>query len=310
MELRDIEIFLTLAEELHFGRTAERLHVSQARVSQAIAKQERQIGAALFERTSRRVALTPIGTRLYADLGAGYRQITDALQTAADAARGATGALRLGIMGPIAHDIAQVTALFRARHPGCELSFREAHFSDPFGPLRAGDVDVQVTWLPVREPDLTVGPEVLVEPVALAVAVDHLFAGREYVELEDLGDCVLMQPTYSVPDYWLRTLRPERTPSGRPIRFGPRAGTIQEAFAAVAAGLCATPVFAPATRHYPRADIDFIPLRGAEHSHWALVWRTAHETELVRALARTAEDACPVPLTPGAYGPRAVPPAG
>ena len=59
MELRDIEVFLTLAEELHFGRTAERLHVTPARVSQAIKKQERAIGAALFERTSRVVRLTP-----------------------------------------------------------------------------------------------------------------------------------------------------------------------------------------------------------------------------------------------------------
>jgi hypothetical protein len=64
VEQRDIEIFLTLAEELHFGRTAERLHVSTARVSQTIKKLERGIGTTLFERTSRHVALTPIGRRL------------------------------------------------------------------------------------------------------------------------------------------------------------------------------------------------------------------------------------------------------
>lgn len=61
MELRDIEIFLTLAEELHFGRSAERLHVSPARVSQAIKKQERAIGAQLFERTSHHVRMAPVG---------------------------------------------------------------------------------------------------------------------------------------------------------------------------------------------------------------------------------------------------------
>ena len=70
MELRDIEIFLTLAEELHFTRTAERLHVTQARVSQAIKKQERRIGAALFERNNRQVALTPIGQQLFDDIRA------------------------------------------------------------------------------------------------------------------------------------------------------------------------------------------------------------------------------------------------
>jgi DNA-binding transcriptional LysR family regulator len=61
VEHRDIEIFLTLAEELHFGRTAERLRVSPARITQAIKKQERQIGAVLFERTNRTIRLTPLG---------------------------------------------------------------------------------------------------------------------------------------------------------------------------------------------------------------------------------------------------------
>jgi DNA-binding transcriptional LysR family regulator len=64
VELRDIEILLMLAQELHSGRTAERLHVSTARVSQSIKQQERRIGGALFERTSRSVRLTPLGERL------------------------------------------------------------------------------------------------------------------------------------------------------------------------------------------------------------------------------------------------------
>jgi len=78
MERRDAEIFLTLAEELHFGRTAERLFVSQARVSQSIKKLERRIGAPLFERTSRHVALTPIGRQLHRDIGPAYRRISGA----------------------------------------------------------------------------------------------------------------------------------------------------------------------------------------------------------------------------------------
>ncbi|WP_435830148.1 LysR family transcriptional regulator [Saccharopolyspora shandongensis] len=64
VELRDVEVLLTLAEELHFGRTAERLHITTGRVSQCIKALERRVGAALFERTSRRVAPTPIGQQL------------------------------------------------------------------------------------------------------------------------------------------------------------------------------------------------------------------------------------------------------
>jgi hypothetical protein len=86
VEWRDIEIFLTLAEELHFGRTAERLHVSTARVSQTIRKLERRIGAALFDRTSRQVALTLIGRRLEADLRPAYQQIREGIDRAIAAA--------------------------------------------------------------------------------------------------------------------------------------------------------------------------------------------------------------------------------
>src|SRR5688500_9971630 len=96
VELRDIEIFLTLAEELHFGRTAQRLHVSQARVSQAIRAQERRIGATLFDRTSRAVTLTPIGKQLRDDLRAGYDTIQKGLATASESARGVSGTVRIG----------------------------------------------------------------------------------------------------------------------------------------------------------------------------------------------------------------------
>jgi len=64
LERHELETFLTLAEELHFGRTAERLHVSTARVSQMIKKLERRVGVPLFSRTSRRVELSAVGRRL------------------------------------------------------------------------------------------------------------------------------------------------------------------------------------------------------------------------------------------------------
>ena len=115
MELRDIEIFLTLAEELHFSRTADRLHLTQARVSQSIKRQERRIGGALFERNSRNVRLTPLGEQLRADLSVGYRQIMDGIENAAATARGVSGTLRLGTMGPQAWMVKGAVDAFRAR---------------------------------------------------------------------------------------------------------------------------------------------------------------------------------------------------
>lgn len=100
MELRDIEIFLALAEELHFGRTAERLHITPSRVSHVIKKQERRIGAPLFERTSRTVRLTAVGERLYQTLQPAYQRIIDGVEEVTAAVGDARGTLTLGSMGP------------------------------------------------------------------------------------------------------------------------------------------------------------------------------------------------------------------
>ena len=89
MEIRDVEIFLTLAAELHFGRTAERLHVSQARISQAVNQQERRIGGALFDRSNRRqIRLTPLGRQLRDDLRPVYDGLRASLERAQLAAQG------------------------------------------------------------------------------------------------------------------------------------------------------------------------------------------------------------------------------
>ncbi|HEV8206546.1 MAG TPA: LysR family transcriptional regulator, partial [Acidimicrobiia bacterium] len=69
VELREIKVFLTLAEELHFGRTAERLGLTQSRVSQSLRSLERKLGEQLVRRTSRRVALTTPGERFRAEVG-------------------------------------------------------------------------------------------------------------------------------------------------------------------------------------------------------------------------------------------------
>ncbi|MEU6657860.1 LysR family transcriptional regulator [Streptomyces sp. NPDC046821] len=293
MELRDIEIFLTLAEELHFGRTADRLHVSQARVSQSIARQERQIGARLFARNSRRVELTAIGAQLEEDLRAGYQRILDGTSAATATARGVTSTLTLGLYGPQAHDCAHVIDLFRARRPDVDLRIQEIHFTDPFGPLRDGSAQVATCWLPVREPDLTVGPVVVAEPLLLMVAADHPLAARDSVGMEDLADWLLPQSAVPVPDYWLQTLVPTHTPGGRPVRRGPKVSTFQEVAAVVAAGEAISLVHGDAARYYPWPGLRYLRPYDAPLGTWVLIWPTAGETDLVRALAGAARDAGP-----------------
>ncbi|MFB9631558.1 LysR family transcriptional regulator [Nonomuraea helvata] len=118
MELRDIEIFLTLAEELHFGRTAARLHVSQARVSQAISQQERRLGGVLFDRSNRhRIRLTPLGQQLRDDLGPAYLGVLDSLERARLAAQGVSAVLRVGMIPINANELRPYWDTFRFRHP-------------------------------------------------------------------------------------------------------------------------------------------------------------------------------------------------
>lgn len=288
MELRDIEIFLTLAEELHFGRTAERLHVSPARITQAIKKQERQIGAPLFERTNRTVRLTPLGRQLRDDLLPVYTGLQDGMRRAKLAAQGKTGQLRIGMVNANHEDLRPLFDAFQARHPDCDIHLRHVSFSDPFGLLRAGAVDVQIVWLPVEEPDLTVGPTVYIEPVVLAVGAKHRLASRPSVSYEDLADEVVMGG--AKPDYWREALVPRHTPSGRPIPIGPAATSSAEMLPLLANGEAVSPAHAHAARYFARPDIAYVPIRDAPPAQWALIWRTAARSDLIQAFARVAAD--------------------
>ena len=290
MELRDIEIFLTLARELHFGRTAQRLRVTPARVSQAIKKQERRIGAPLFYRTTRTVRLTPAGERLYQELSAGYRQIMDGIRTVAASVGGIHGVLTLGAMGPQALVIADLLDRFRARHPAIEVHHREIHATAPLAELGSGTVDAALIWLPVSEPDITVGPVTHTSDILLMVGAGHPLAGRDTVCWEDLGDCTVLTGT-DVPTSMEETFHPRHTPSGRPIARGPAASSWHEQITLVAGGRIVCGVVTDAARFYPWPGIVYVPIRDAPPAHWALVWRTASETPLIRALCETVADA-------------------
>ncbi|MEV0271785.1 LysR family transcriptional regulator [Hamadaea sp. NPDC050747] len=287
MELRDIEIFLTLAEELHFSRTAERLHVSQARVSQAIKAQERRIGAPLFDRTSRRVRLTPVGEQLRDDLRTAYDAIQAGLSRAADSVRGVTGTIRVGVMGALGHELRGTIDLFLGRYPGCGVRLQEIHFSDPFAALRTGQVDVALLWRPVREADLAEGPVLFTEGRVLAVSAAHHLAGRSEVSLEDLGDCVTID-LGTLPSGWIEAMVPSRTPSGRPIPRGPHAATLHEILTSVAADAFVTPLNQHARHYYSHPGVVLVPIHDASATEWALVWRANDTSALLRAFVETA----------------------
>ncbi|RMI30307.1 LysR family transcriptional regulator [Nocardia stercoris] len=296
MELRDIEIFLTLSEELHFGRTAERLHVSQARVSQAIRTQERRLGTALFDRTSRTVRLTAVGRRLREDLQQVHDLLQQALARAEAAGIGAGRTVRVGVFGHAGHELRPLADAFRARHPGADIRYGEINGSDPFTALRTGEHDVNVLWLPVRESDLTVGPTVLTSGRVLAVSADHPLAEQDSASIEDLADNRVVDLGPGAPEYWVAAMVPTHTPLGRRIPRGPAARTFHEILSLVASGQCVHPFGEIAARYNNPPGIVFVPMPDAPELQWALTWHTGTDSTAVRALARTAADIGPIRL--------------
>lgn len=294
MEQRDIEIFLTLVDELHFGRAAERLHVSTARVSQTIRKLERRIGAPLFERTSRRVELTSIGRRLGDDLRPAYQQIHDAIDRATAAARGVRGTLRVGFVGAATGQfVLEVARAFRAEYPDCEVQFSENQFSEGLAPLRGGRMDMVLATVAVhgaRQSDLTAGAVLFEEDRLLAVSARHPFAGRPSVPFADLAHAKVLRTPAAVPDHWDEALVPEPPAGCPPVERGPSFDTIQEMLALVGAGYGTYPVPTQATTYYVRPDIAYVPIVDAPPYQWRFIWLSAAETARIRAFDRTAAD--------------------
>jgi DNA-binding transcriptional LysR family regulator len=170
------------------------------------------------------------------------------------------------------------------------LRIRHNPFIDPFGPLRDGELDVLVSWLPVEEPDLTVGPAVFTEPRVLLVAPGHQLAGRASVSLEALGDFGVLRPSSALPGYWEDAFVPFETPSGRPIERGPAVREMNDILTIVGTGDAVHHLGAHAARYYARPDVVYLPLRDAPRLSWGLVWREGGETEQIRALARVVRD--------------------
>jgi len=292
VELRDIEIFLTLAEELHFGRTAERLHISPPRVSQAIAKQERRIGAQLFLRTSRKVTLTPLGEQLRDDLQAGYRRILEGVESATNTARGGPDTLTFGVMGPMWQDLAPMTALFRSRFPHVEFRVREVRIDDPFGPVRSGDVDMALVALPVPEPDLRVGPVTFTEPIVLVVNRAHALAGRSSVSYADLAGYEILPSGLPIPEYWEQAFTPVAPRAQSDV-----APTREEVLWAVMSSDAVAFACAQAIKYYDRGEAVYVPIDESPTLSWGLVHRAGPISRWVAEFARIAAELGPIDLS-------------
>jgi len=288
VELRELRIFLVLADELHFGRTAERMGISQPGVSEAVRVLESRLGVRVFDRTSRRVRLTPAGEGLKRDLVPALAALDRALAETSELSCAVRGLLRVGFVltteGPA---LSRLIAAFQARYPACEVRLQEVETFDAYRALRRGDIDVLCNWLAVDEPDLTASAAFAYYQRVLAVAATHRLAGQPAVSIEELAgeEVALLPPTTPPAVYDL--LVPPLTPSGHPIRRTQPVQTINEILSLVARGRIVHPT-SSTVPIFNRDDVVLVPIDDLPPLPLGLVWCVSRENPRIRALNETA----------------------
>ena len=286
LDLRLVEYFVAVAEELHFGRAAERLHIAQPSLSQQIRRLENQLGVTLLERNSRHVQLTSAGQAL---LHEGRKTLTQA-QHAIKATR-AVGAARLtvGFYGSAASALLpDVLRAFNERHPQFAVSVRELLLGS-IDDMLEGTVNVAFTRLQPGQTELQA--EILAqEPRLVALAVNHPLAERASLTYADLRDeDFIINPAVRdevPPPRWVE----EQRRHGLPGRIAAQATSIQEILALVAAGQGVCLVPSAVAHHYSRTDIAYIPVADADPALVSLAWPPGRLCPAVEAFIQTARD--------------------
>jgi DNA-binding transcriptional LysR family regulator len=294
IELRELRVFLALAEELHFGRTAERLGLTQSRVSQTLRALETKLGGQLVYRTTRTAQLTRQGERFLADAGPLYRELAGVLESSSTANRSISGSLRLGLLVPISAGphLLEIIPAFEAAHPGSHVVVSEVPHDDPLGQLRRGEVDLLATRLPLSHPDVVTGPILSREPRVLAVAQTHPLASRPAISIEDIAT-YRVAPIRGFPQEIVDAFIPRHTPSGRPIRRLDEPGyptTTVELTNLVARGRVVHPTVPSFAAYFGHPNIVYVPITDMAESKTALLWRRRMSHPAARAFVDIARD--------------------
>lgn len=187
MELRHLRYFLAVADELHFGRAAARLHLAQPPLSQQIRKLERELGFDLFARTSRRVHLTDAGRAFRDEARAILSRVDEATASARRVAEGEAGALAVGFVASATYALLpRLYRRFRERHPDVALTISELSTAEQVEALRAGRIQVGLARAPVGDDALVIEP-LAEEPLVVALPKRHPLASSRAVALRALA---------------------------------------------------------------------------------------------------------------------------
>lgn len=293
---RDLRYFVTVAEELHFTRAAERLYVSQPALSKQIRALERQLGVELLRRDRQGVALTAAGEALLAPA----RRVLAAWEEAAAAVERARAVQRATLTVGMSTSpgrgglLPAIRSRFTAAHPETALRVRQVSWDDPTAGLADGSVDVAFVWLPLPDAERYGWTVLAEEPRLVALPDTHPLAARTDLTFADLLD----EPFLALPrsagvlrDHFLAL----DARAGRPPRIGAEIAGTEETYEALVAGLGICLVAEGNAPLITLGGVTTRPVRGLSPSRYALAWRREDgELPLVRGYAQ----ACRAMATP------------
>jgi DNA-binding transcriptional LysR family regulator len=203
MELRELEAFVAVATELHFGRAAERLHMGQPTVSELVRRLERDVGAPLLTRTTRRVALTGAGHELLGRAKVILDEVASAAAAVKRVTRGDSGKVRLGVTPPVSPALEpHLRDGLGDKLPDIDLVVRRMWLPDLAQAVADGAVDVAITCGVVDTPPGVVNEIFCGEPLLVGLRPGHRLAGQDAIDLTDLANDRLGVPDADLFPAW------------------------------------------------------------------------------------------------------------
>ncbi|MFF4046504.1 LysR family transcriptional regulator [Streptomyces chartreusis] len=282
LDLRKLRYFVAVAEELHFGRAAERLHIAQPVLSRQIRSLEDELGAEVFDRGRRGTLLTPAGKQLLEDAVPLLASAQALVRRVKSSAQG-TQSLTIGFMPGITVTPAMIA--FTALHPDVNVRLLRTTWEDQVGVLLDGRADVGIVRLPIDRQGLEVHP-LFQEPRVVMVPIGHRLADRRSVTVKDLAAEHLLQDPNAVPEW--RDVALELQSGERPEV--PVIHQVEEKLELVAAGagVCVLPL--STANFYTRPDVIPLPVDDLGPNEVALAWVAARRSPLIRDFAEAAAD--------------------
>jgi DNA-binding transcriptional LysR family regulator len=285
IDLRRLRYFVAVAEELHFGRAAERLHIAQPALSRQVQALEEHLGVQLFHRNRRGTGLTSAGSLLFKEapqlLGA-----SDALVRRVAAAAGGAPRFTIGFMPGIT--VTSAVRALAATRPGLEVRLLRTGWDDQVEVLRDGRADVSIVRLPVDPSDLDMLP-LFAEPRVAILPGDHALASRETLGVAELAGDHLLQDPNAVPE-WRDVAKELRTGARTAV---PPIHSVEEKLELVAAGVGICVIPRSTANFYTRPDVSVVPVRDIGPSKVCLAWMATRNSPVIRHFTEVASSLTP-----------------